>query len=475
MSESAPAPEKENPQPEPAASSVKPAGPPRRRCLVIIPIVGGIFLLMVVAALILFLGLQRLFHTGETGAGMPLEVTKLAPTPFASPLPPPSCETIISSGDVQVAVSFPISLGVGSESFPVVAVAPEQGGWTYPQDYPGSAVWICGTVVNYVVGLEPLPANEALLAGLRPGDEIKLYLSNGAVLLFRFVEGRETTANEAGVFEQFRPRLTLILESGADTWQVATADYVAETEPVQPPPSGGALAQPGQPVRVGGAQVTVIEGYAERSGPALLAGTMYYLVEFSVENVGAVSLDANAFNVQLQDGVGNRYLLSPEASAAGEHGPLSGEIEPGATVQGTAGYLVPEALAGPTLVWSFSPQPGSELRASVSIPYEGEAGLVSRGQADVEITDAFLDGGGDVLIIEGEVWNRGSGPLTVELSDISLTSSAGMSALRSAAPPLPWTVQPGETQIIELQYEKPDAPTALLALLGYSFEIGGLP
>jgi hypothetical protein len=291
-------------------------------------------------------------------------------------------------------------------------------------------------------------------------------------LLFRFVEQREVAANEASVFEQMRPRLTLILERESGTWQIAMADYVAETEPVEP--SSGTLAQLGQPVRVGDAQVTAIRGYAESSGPDLLAGTMYYLLEFSVENVGAVPLDAAAFNMQLQDGVGNLYLFSPAASAAGEHGSLSGEIVPGATVQGTAGYLVPEALAGPALIWTFSSRPGSELRASVSIPYETGVEPTLAAQAEVTITDAFLSGDGDVLIVEGEVQNMGGEPLTVELSDVSLTSSAGMSDLRMAAPPLPWTVQPGQTQVIELQYTKPDAPAALLALLGYSFEIQGL-
>jgi hypothetical protein len=92
----------------------------------------------------------------------------------------------------------------------------------------------------------------------------------------------------------------------------------------------------------------------------------------------------------------------------------------------------------------------------------------------VSITDAFLSREGDTLIIEGEVRNPGEEPLTVELSDISLTSSGGMSDLRLAAPPLPWTVQPGQTQIIELQYSKPDASAALLTFLGYSFEIQGL-
>jgi len=301
------------------------ASPPRRGCLLIVPIAGGVLLLLVAVGLILFLGLRQVFVEDDANPGIPLEVVKLTPTVSTSPLLP-SCETIISSGDVQVAVPLPISLTVASESFPVVALVSGEQGWTYPAGYPGSAAWVCGTVVNYVLGLEPTPENEALLVGLRPGDEIKMRLSSGTELFFRFVERREVAANEASVFEQIRPRLTLILEQEDGAWQIATADYVAEMEPVQPPSE--APAQPGQPVRVGDVQVTVIKGHAEHSGPDLLPETMYYLVEFSVENVGTAPLDATAFDMQLQDGVGNGYLLSPAASAAGEHGPLGGEIAP---------------------------------------------------------------------------------------------------------------------------------------------------
>lgn len=460
--------------PTPATGKSPQASPPRRRWLLIVLIVGGILLLLTAVVLILFLGLRGVFFKDEANPGMPLEVIKLTPTVSTSPLSPPSCETIISSGDVQVAVSLPISLTVGSEQFPVVAVIiptspfpPLQGGAE-----EGAAAWVCGTVVNYVVGLEPTPENEALLVSLRPGDEIKLRLSNGVEISFRFAERREVTANEAGVFGQFRPRLTLILGREDTTWQVAMADYVAETEPIQPP--SGTLAQPGQGVRVGDAQVTVLRGHAERGGSDILPGTMYYLVEFTVENVGTAVLDASVFTLQLQDGAGNQYLLSPAASVVGEYGPLNGKIDPGTTVQGTAGYLVPEALAGPTLIWTFSPWPGSELRASVSIPHQAGAEPASAGQAEVTITDAFLNDAGDRLIIEGEVRNTGAAPLTVATGDISLTSITGMSDLIMAAPPLPWTVEPGQMQVIELQYARPDASTALLSLLGYSFEIQGL-
>jgi hypothetical protein len=200
---------------------------------------------------------------------------------------------------------------------------------------------------------------------------------------------------------------------------------------------------------------------------------MYFLVEFAVENTGSAPLDASVFNMQLQDGLGNNFLLSPAASAFGEHGLLTGQIDPGVTAQGTAGYLVPAALEGPTLIWTFSPQPGSELHASVSIPYAA-AGPDAPGQADVFITDAFLSNNGSVLNIEGEIQNVGTGTLVIEVSDIALSSSAGTGNLRAAAPPLPWTLEPGQLQVIELQYDKPNASAVLLSLLGFSFEIGGL-
>jgi hypothetical protein len=440
----------------------------------LVPIVGGILLLLTAVVLIIILVIRNLVPRDEANPGMAVSVIKVTPTPFTSPLPVPGCQPpIIGSDDVQVTVSLPLSLSLGDTSFPVAATAPEPEGWTYPADSAGSAAWICGTVVNYVVGLEATPQNKLLVTTLRPGDEIVLQLSDGKVLFFRFVERREVSANDPSVFEQSRPRLTLVLDNGDEAWKIATADYATETEPVLP--SDDPLAQPDQPVRLGDIEVTVVRGYSAGSGLGLTPGTMYYLVEFSIKNMGTAGLDANGFNMQLQDSVGNGYLPSPAASAAGEHGPVSGQIAPGATVQGTAGYLVPEALPGPALIWTIRPWPESELRASVSIPFEGGTTTeepITVGRATVTITDAFLDD--DILVIEGEVRNVGTGPLTIELGDITLSSSAGMSDLFVAAPPLPWTVGPGEGQIIELQYDTPDAPTVLLTLVGYSFEIGNL-
>jgi hypothetical protein len=387
-------------------------------------------------------------------------------------MPAPSCETLISSGDVEVSIALPVSLTVKDTAFLVEPIVPENEAWSYPPDRSGTAVWVCGTVVNYIVGLEPTPENEALVNDLTPGDEIRLELTSGSVLPFRFAGRGEVTAGAGATLAQQQPRLTLVLPRG-DTWETATADYVAEAESMELPPPE-ASAQPGQPVQVDDARVTVTRGHVQRTDD-LPPGTTYYLVEFSVENEGEAPLAVDRFSMKLRDSMGNTYLLSPPASEAGEFGPLGGEIAPGASAQGSAGYLVPDPLPTGPLIWTFSPRAGSGAQASVSIPYEGEAGgEPSPARANVVVDDAFFSTDGNTLIIEGEVQNTGTAPLTVEEADVSLSSSAGLGELIMAAPPLPWTFEPGETRVIELQYQRPDASTVLLEFLGYSFEIDGL-
>jgi hypothetical protein len=334
------------------------------------------------------------------------------------------------------------------------------------------ALWVCGTVVNYVIGLEPTSEAEALITSLAPGDRIKLQLANGTVLPFRFAARQEVPAGDEEILSQRQPRLTLFLAE-EDVWQVAVADYVAEEDPVEVAASEPS-AQVGQPITAGDARVTVSQGHARRDAN-LPSGTMYYLVEFLVDNVGDTPLSTGSFSMRLQDELGNTYLASPSASETGDYGPLSGELQPGASMQATAGYLVPDPLPGGNLTWTFSPRPGFEAQARIGIPYEDTAlSPSSTAQIDVTMDDAFLSNDGATLIIVGEVTNGTAEPLTVEMADITLSSSSGASELVMAAPSLPWSIEPGQAQVIELQYQRPGASTVLLELLGYSFEIAGL-
>jgi len=461
MNDAAPAPEMES-QPN----------QPYHRQLLIILIIAGAALLLVAMAILVYLGLQ--------GAGQPDPATP-SPTSTqtaestavaaASPIPAPSCETIISSGDAEVSVALPVSLTTGSAAYPVEPILPEGEAWTYPDSRSGTALWVCGTVVNYIVGIEPTVDNEQMLSDLAPGDEIRLQLSTGTVLIFRFSERRDALPGAEDVLTQQKPRLTLVLPE-SDRWQVAIADYAAEAEAVDSSPTG-VSAEPGQPVELGQVRVTLTRGYLKQS-EELQEGTAYYLTEFSVENMGDSPLPVDTFATQLKDSLGNTYLVSPRASELGEHGPLSGSIDPGASAQGSQGYMVPDPLSSGELTWIFSVRPGSES-ASVGIPYEGgttdDTGPM---QPEVTVTDAFLGDDGNTLIIEGEVWNKDTRSLVVESSDVALSSSAGLSDLVMEAPALPWTIEPGQRQVIELQYQRPEASTVLLELLGYSFEIGGL-
>jgi len=440
---------------------------------VLIPVVAGLLLLLVAAILGLLLVWERLASGEESVPAMPAEVVKVTPTSFASAIIPPAaeCETVVSSEDAQVTVPLPASLVVGDWSVSITPMILQESSVSYPAGYSNTAVWLCGTVVNYIVVLEPTSNNDALLKSLRPGDEIKLQLASGTDLVFRFSELLKASVGDPNVLAQSRPHLTVILQSDGSTWLVAGADYVAESEQVSPP--GGGHSPPGQAVRVANAEVTVEEGYVEVDEPGLQPGTMYYLIEFSVENTGSESINLNGFAMRLQDSTGHWYSVSPEASAVGKHGWLMTEIAPGSTAQGTAGYIVPETMAGPAVVWSFAAL-SSEGQASFSIPYQATGSSAGVERVNVAVTDAFLSRDGNVVVVEGKLENVGDETVTVELVDISLTSSAGASDLRMAAPPLPWTIQLGKTQVIELQFSRPDASAALLSLLGYTFELQGL-
>jgi len=321
--------------------------------------------------------------------------------------------------------------------------------------------------------LLPTEENAALLGELFPGDPMIVHLASGTELLFRFAERHDAEMGDASVLAQTQPRLPVISRGQEGGWQGSVADYVAEAESARPPVT--ALAKVEEPVRIDDLLVVVTEGHVVRSGVDLEAGMMVYMVEYAIENVGTEPWRTDLVTTQLQDGAGNRYLMSPAASAVGTFGPLlGGELRPGTIVRASAGYIVPVKLSGPALIWTFWPHTGSSSRANVIIPHETTGRPISPNQYSVAITDVFLNLRGDVLHIQGEIRNTGESPLTVGLSDISLTSSAGLSELHLAAPPLPWIVQPGQTQVIELQYATPAASAALLTILGYSFELQGL-
>ncbi len=449
-------------------SSGPPSPPPRRPLARVSPVIlwlGGVGVAILLITLVALLALRPVLFPRRP-EGIPLSVTKV--TPGVSPLPVPA-PPVAEIGNTEVSLPIPASLEVGGRTFPVQPVRVEGGVWNVPESDSG-AFWAYGTVVHYVLGLAPTEENRALVGGLREGDEIGLRLSGDVRLVFQVVRQKTVSPEDETLFAQTRPGLTLVvLEEGERP--AAVADFRERIEPT--PPASGPTAGPGQPVQVGAARVTVVEGHAERGLPDLPGGTVAYFVEAVVENGGTASLFPRDFAAELLDVDGNRYLPSPSLAGRGKYGPLPEEIHAGGRAEGTFAYVIPEAVAGPALTWVFGPQAASDLRARFSLPYTPPP--VAVAEAAVEVTQAFLGEGGEVLHVVARVRNRGSAVLRVTEKDISLSSRAGPGELQVAAPPLPWEIGAGQEREIELQFARPRAPSCVVTILGYAFEISGLP
>lgn len=463
--ESAPTPKEtppaDRPQATPAANKRKSASIP------LLPIVLGILVGLVIVAVILAVAIRSLFRTEEM-TGIPLEVTRVSVSPLPVPSTPSSSPVMAEVGDTQLSLPAPTSVEVGGRTLSVQTATPDETGAWEPVSDPDTATWVYGSVINYLLGLPSLSENEEMLQGLQSGDPIIVRLSNGTRLTFRVAEHRNLTADQLTPFSQASPGLTLILRAGEPPWSAVTADFETAVEPT--PPVEGVAAQVGQAVQVGDARVTVQRGAIQTGQADPDAGTAVYGVEFLVENSGNSPLLPGDFVMLLLDGLENRYL----PSSAAMEGLLSNPIPPGQQVEGMALYVVPETLVGPELTWVFSPAVGSELRARFALPYTPESTTPSVSAFEVDVYDAFLGEDGEVLHILADIYNDGDTAITVTVDDISLSSSAGEMGLNMAAPQLPWTVPAEDFREVELMFERPDAASAVLTVMGYTFEISGL-
>ncbi len=452
---------------EPVASAPPPS-PGRLPFHIPFPLLwlGGILAALLVITLIVALALHPVLFPRRP-PGIPLSITRVFPSTSPLPLPAPPVAEI---GNTGISLPIPVSLEVGDRSFPVQPVVVEGTAWQAPASSGGSAFWASGTVLPYILGLEMTEDNLALAGGLKEGDKVVLHLSSGVRMVFRVTRQRTVAPDDATLFAQTRPGLTLVVLAEGDRLAVE-ADFRELLEAT--PSATGPTAGPGQPVQAGDARVTVLETHAERGLPELPAGTVAYFVELTVENTGTSSLTPGDFVMELVDGDSTRYLPTPALAARGKYGPFPGEIPVGGRANGTVAYIVPEAIAGPMLTWVFGPQAAAELRARFSLTYTPPP--VAIPLAEVTVLQAFLGEGGEVLHIVALVRNSGQGSLEVTERDISLSSRAGGTELRAAAPPLPWTIAAGEAREVELQFARPQATTCVVTILGYTFEISGLP
>ncbi|MGC9469346.1 MAG: DnaJ domain-containing protein [Anaerolineae bacterium] len=421
---------------------------------ILLIVLGGCIIVAVSVGAVLSLRRNR-----PTGGAESVSVTKLMT--FTSPPRIPEDLTVIQEDNTPVRTVAPSRLSVTDETFSVVPVLPEQGRWPLPDSAERLALWMHGTLINYVIGLPYATTTESLLAGLESGDRITLTLETGARLIFGSPQVKRVDANDSSPMAQDKPGLTLVLLGGEGPSRlVVKARYLPEDQlPF------GEQTTAGLNVRVERA------GILETAFPEDQSA-WFFVVEYQITNTTGASVETTFFDLVLQDDQGRQYVLDDRATSRGEHGRLDPVLQPGATVLGSAGYVIPRDARSP-LTWIFrvDPTSGDALRFVIEFKPPAPA----PAQPDVELADAFLDTRRDVIVVSGTVYNDGESDLRVTEDLVAITSGQGESALVAATPLLPWTVPPGDYQDFELQFNAPDdTGTALLNVLGFSFEIEGL-
>lgn len=434
---------------------------PQRR-MTLVGIVGGmIFLALVCVALAIVL-INR--------SGTPT----VRATP-ASPSSPSAPEILLGSGTVPLTQTTPSAIEIKGRKFEVVPVEVAKGTWPYQRDSlkGDKAAWVFGTLINYIIGLDHNTSNEELLTSLTEADTIKMMTLSGRIVTFRYSGRQWVTVDKTDVFRQIRPGLTLVLlGDNNDQRLVVSASYLAENEPT---PVGSAVAKVGMLVEVAGARVKALNGKLVKDVSGLPAGNAYYHVDFSVTATGGNVLDASLFQMELIDASGKRYALSIPASQAGNYGPPGGQLLPNTTLTATAGFIVPDALPGSNVIWTFSPQAGVASPARFQLPIAGLPPTPDpRAMVVVQVTQARYSADGQELLVSGGVGNTAKEAITISLADVMLQSGTSLIQVNSTDPVLPWALQPGQNLAFVIHFARPPAGTATFRLLQSSFELSGL-
>jgi hypothetical protein len=453
--------------------------------------VGGGCLLVVLAAVVVFAIYQVFFNrdggAAPTSTPTPTQLFAATPSPTVAAVESPLFVPMVSSDDVRVPVALPERLSIGETTFAVQALNTPAGAWPDAPASGNAVTWAYGSVVNYVLGLAPTQENGDLLSALQVGDPLNLHMSSGLILNFSVDQVTTSPTDTVSLFEQVSPRLTLALladDPGQRT--VVSAAFIGDEVADEPALLGATTGVIGTPVELGPVRVTVIDAYQVSAQEAELPpDTGYLLIDFAIDNVGTEVLETAHFQTFVNDATGERYPLTILAGQFAKYGLPTGSLAPGETNIGSAGYLMPRSAGGPEgqVQWVFNPLPGSDDWLTVPVPYSLPAPTptpeppppVGFARVSVDSDDVFVNWADDVLDISLEIHNVSEGPVEVTKDDISLSSWTDNDlSLQAPAPPLPWTIEPGERRLFQLQFDLPSADSALLTVLGYTFAIDNL-
>lgn len=370
----------------------------------------------------------------------------------------------------------PVSVNISGQTFEIELVTVNNGRWQTTNRDGNRAEWVFGTLVPYVIGLHPTSESEQLMESLAEGDAIRMSLSNGTELFFRVSGRQRISVDTTSLFDQTQPGMVLVLlgEGGAERLAV-TAVYNAEEESTSV--GGSNIGSVGVPVQIADWRVTVQSARLVTEVDPGNPSEAFYFVDFTVEYLGAEPASSREFDLVLIDGVRSRYVLDADVSNRGVFSPPGGLIAPRNPSPMTAGYRVSANIPGPTLIWEFKPNPEAPVAARIELAIVKPTPTPEPNTqlAIINCCTAQLNLDQTLLIISGGIGNETQQQAVIDQLDVSLRTTTNVfSELRSAQPPFPWVIEPGQTMAFELQFTRPPDFSAELQIVNQRFELSGL-
>lgn len=432
----------------------------------LIMVLGGIAALALIGVIVLSVAL---FRGGQNGRAD----DNLSPTPFSNNPAPGEAPIVFGVSQTEVvtaSLNAPMNLSIGPKAFELRAERLSADGvWTPDFASDDEAIWVYGSVVNYVIGIPDSSENRALIEQQQVGDEIVLNTQQGNQLAFS-VESRNTVpTTNTDVFRQTQPGITIVLTGAqGDERLVLFGRYEAD-EAEDRTGSGVGLNETAQ---LEDLQVTVTSVSFVPDRPEVPDGFAFYQVNYEIQNVGLTAYDTAQLTFVLLDGTGNQYALNAVASQVGNFPALTGFLNAGEIRQATAGYQIPLGLSSSALSWVVTKM-NSGAQLQFIIPFTGSPTSSGRN-TQVVLSSADVGPNLTTLVLTGEIINLNTQPIVVTAQDIVLQGTDGSSyLLLSTNPALPWTVAPGESLPFSLIYQPPVTDTAVFTLYNQSFQLSG--
>ncbi len=394
-----------------------------------------------------------------------LEPTPFSSTEFVNPAQDSAIIILSETDTITMSLDIPTSVKLEGQTFVIHPQIVEDGGEFAPSEGDDTAVWLYGTIVNYVLLFNDSDSTRPLMEQIAPGDAIMLRTQSGKEIPFTFASRETVTASNADVYSQTSPGVTLILAgSNGDDRLVVTGHYDLDTVSQSAEQS---IAELGEPVQLEDLQITATGAVYQLADAS--TGFANYLVDYQVQNMSLTAVDTSQLNYLLIDDFGNRYAYNAAVSQLGNNPPLSGYLNANENRTATAGFQIPIGLSSERLRFVVTQGAAQVL---ISIPFQSSS---SADGASITLLAATVSPDLTTLALTGQVTNLGDQALLITESDVSLTTNDGtVYWLLSTNPPFPWTIGPGQTVPYSVSFQLPTTEPATFTILNQPFQLTAL-